>query len=273
MKASKIFALILALILTLTAAAFAEGIPAPEGDDNVITVGATAVPHAQILYDVVDGLLADAGWKLQVVEFTDYVMPNTALEEGELDANYFQTLGYMEQQNADRGLHLYAAAGIHVEPMGIYSDKFASIEELPDGASISIPNDVDNGGRALLFLNDAGLLTLAETEGTPTVQDIAENPHNFKIVELEAANLPHMLPDVDAAVINGNYALEAKLEAPLLSESFDEEVFGRRLNYLVVKEGNEDSLKTQALIAALAGQETKDYIAENYNGAVITELP
>ena len=273
MKVSKILALILALILTLSLSAVAEGIPAPEGDDNVITVGATAVPHAQILNDVVAGLLADAGWKLEIVEFTDYVMPNTALEEGELDANYFQTLGYMEQQNADRGLHLVAAAGIHVEPMGLYSDKFASVEEIPDGASISIPNDVDNGGRALLFLNDAGLLTLAETEGTPTVADIAENPHNFEIVELEAANLPHALPDVDAAVINGNYALEAKLEAPLLSESFDEEVFGRRLNYLVIKEGNEDTLKTQALIAALAGQETKDYIAENYNGAVITELP
>ena len=273
MKTSKILALILTLILVLSAAAFAEGIPAPEGDDNVITVGATAVPHAQILNDVVAGLLAEAGWQLEVVEFTDYVMPNTALEEGELDANYFQTLGYMEQQNADRGLHLVAAAGIHVEPMGIYSDKYASIEELPDGASISIPNDVDNGGRALLFLNDAGLLTLAETEGTPTVADIAENPHNFDIVELEAANLPHALPDVDAAVINGNYALEAQLQAPLLSESFSEEIFGRRLNYLVIREGNEDTLKTQALIAALAGQETKDYIAANYNGAVITELP
>ena len=268
MKAIKVLALILTLLLTLSFAALAE-IPAPEGDDNVISVGATAVPHAQVLRDIVESVLAEAGWKLDVVDFTDYVTPNTALEDGELDANYFQTLGYMEQQNADRGLHLVPAAGIHVEPMGVYSDKFASIEELPDGASISIPNDVDNGGRALLFLNDAGLLTLAETEGTPTVADIAENPHDFKFDELEAANLPHALPDVDASVINGNYALEAKLDAPLLSESFDEATFGRRLNYLVIKEGNEDTLKTQALIAALANEDVKAYIEENYSGSVI----
>ncbi|MCR5157150.1 MAG: MetQ/NlpA family ABC transporter substrate-binding protein [Butyrivibrio sp.] len=256
--------------------------PAADDGDKTITVGATPVPHAEILDNIVKEVLAEDGWTLNTVVFSDYVLPNTSLEQGEIDANYFQTLGYMNQQNADAGLHLTAVAGIHIEPMGIYSQKYTSLEELPDGASIGIPNDPDNGARGVDLLVQKGLLVSNGGFGTDDnytedslTNDKEANPHGYVITPLEAANLPLSLPDLDAATINGNYALEADLPAqyPALDiEEFDEETTIKRTNFLVVKEGNENSEKTQALIKALQSQKVQDYIDTTYKGAVITSF-
>ena len=263
-------------------AATAAEAPATESGDKKITVGATPVPHAEILDNIVKEVLAEDGWELETVVFSDYVLPNTSLEQGELDANYFQTLGYMNQQNQDAGLHLTAVAGIHIEPMGIYSQKYKALSELPDGASIGIPNDPDNGARGLDLLVQKGLLVSkgdfgtdpSYTEDTLT-KDKDANPHGYVITPLEAANLPLSLPDLDAATINGNYALEAGLPAeyPALDiETFDDETTVKRTNFLVVKEGNESSEKTQALIKALQSDKVQKYIDDTYKGAVITSF-
>ncbi len=247
--------------------------------DKTITVGATPVPHAEILDNIVKEVLAKDGWTLETVVFQDYVLPNTSLESGEIDANYFQTLGYLDQQNKDAGLHLAAVAGIHIEPMGIYSQKYKQLSEIPDGAEIGIPNDPDNGARALDLLVQKGLLTskgsfgedASYTEDTLS-KDKDANPHGYKITPLEAANLPLSLPDLDAAAINGNYALEADLPStyPALDiEEFDDETTVKRTNFLVVKDGNQDSEKIKALVAALKSDEVKAYIEETYKGAVI----
>ena len=254
----------------------------PVDGDNKITVGATPVPHADILNNVVAQVLAQDGWELETVVFEDYVLPNTALDAGELDANYFQTLGYMDQQNADRGLHLKAVAGVHIEPMGIYSQKYTAIADLPDGASIGIPNDPDNGERALDLLVQKGLLTSKGAYGTDdsysfesVTTDAEANPHGYVITPLEAANLPLSLPDLDAAAINGNYALGADLPAnyPALEiEEFDEETSVKRTNFIVVNEGNEDSVKIRALIRAIKSEAVQNYIDETYKGSVITSF-
>ena len=256
--------------------------PAADDGDKTITVGATPVPHAEILDNIVKEVLAEDGWTLNTVVFSDYVLPNTSLEQGEIDANYFQTLGYMNQQNSDAGLHLTAVAGIHIEPMGIYSQKYTSLEELPDGATIGIPNDPDNGARGVDLLVQKGLLVSNGGFGTDAnytedslTNDKEANPHGYVITPLEAANLPLSLPDLDAATINGNYALEADLPAqyPALDiEEFDEETTIKRTNFLVVREGNENSEKTQALIKALQSQKVQDYIDATYKGAVITSF-
>ena len=247
--------------------------------DKKITVGATPVPHAEILDNIVKEVLAKDGWTLETVVFQDYVLPNTSLEAGEIDANYFQTLGYLDQQNKDAGLHLTAVAGIHIEPMGIYSEKYTKIDEIPDGAEIGIPNDPENGARALDLLVQKGLLTSKGSFGEDASytedslsKDKEANPHGFKITPLEAANLPLSLPDLDAAAINGNYALEAELPAkhPALDiEEFDDETTVKRTNFLVVKDGEQESEKIKALVAALKSDEVKKYIEETYKGAVI----
>ncbi|SHN51494.1 D-methionine transport system substrate-binding protein [Butyrivibrio hungatei DSM 14810] len=250
--------------------------------DKTIRVGATPVPHAEILDNVVKDVLAKDGWTLETVVFQDYVLPNTSLEAGEIDANYFQTLGYMNQQNQDAGLHLVAVAGVHIEPMGIYSEKYTAVADLPDGASIGIPNDPDNASRALDLLVQKGLLTSKGEYGTSDsytedslTKDADANPHGYVITPLEAASLPLSLPDLDAAVINGNYALEAELPAkhPALEiEEFDEETTTKRTNFLVVKDGSQDSEKIQALVAALNSEEVQKYIDATYKGAVITSF-
>jgi D-methionine transport system substrate-binding protein len=247
--------------------------------DKTITVGATPVPHAEILDNIVKKVLAKDGWTLETVVFQDYVLPNTSLESGEIDANYFQTLGYLDQQNKDAGLHLTAVAGIHIEPMGIYSQKYTKLDEIPDGAEIGIPNDPDNGARALDLLVQKGLLTSKGSFGEDASytedslsKDKDANPHGYKITPLEAANLPLSLPDLDAAAINGNYALEAELPSkyPALDiEEFDDETTVKRTNFLVVKDGSQDSEKIKALVAALKSDEVKSYIEETYKGAVI----
>jgi D-methionine transport system substrate-binding protein len=250
----------------------ASAIPGPDGSDNTISIGVTPVPHAEIVNAVVKQKLEDAGWKVEVVEFNDYVQPNTALEDGELDANYFQTIRYLQEQNQERGLHLKEVAGIHLEPMGLYATSAKTLDELQDGASIAIPNDGSNESRAIKLLADNDLITLTETDDLYTLQNIAENPHNYEFVELEAANLPRSLDDVDAAVINGNYALEANLNPQtdaLVAELADSDESYKYINYLVVKEGNEETAKTKALIAALENDDVKKYIEETYSGSVI----
>ena len=260
-----------------------EAAPAQTEDgDKTIRVGATPVPHAEILDNIVKEVLAEDGWTLETVVFSDYVLPNTSLEADELDANYFQTLGYMNQQNTDAGLHLAAVAGVHIEPMGIYSQKYTALADIPDGASIGIPNDPDNGARGLDLLVQKGLLVSKGDFGTDPsytedslTKDKDANPHGYVITPLEAASLPLSLPDLDAAAVNGNYALEAGLPSsyPALDiEEFDDETTVKRTNFLVVKQGNETSEKTQAHIKALQSDKVKAYIDETYKGAVIASF-
>ncbi len=251
-----------------------------QSDDKVIRVGATAVPHAEILDNVLKNVLAEEGWELETVVFSDYVLPNTSLEAEELDANYFQTLAYLNSQNEDAGLHLVAVAGVHIEPMGIYSEKYTSLEELPDGAAIGVPNGPENEDRGIDLLVQKGLLVSNGGFGTdPNYtedslnNDKEANPHGYVITPLDAAQLALSLPDLDAAAINGNYALEAGLPAtyPALGiEEFNEETSIKRTNFLVVKEGNEETEKTQALIKALQSEKVQAYIEDTYKGAVIT---
>lgn len=240
-------------------------------DDTVITVGASPTPHAEILNAVADQLAED-GYTLNVVEYNDYVLPNTALEAGDLDANYFQHITYLNDFNEENGTHLTDAADIHFEPFGLYAGKTASIDELADGATIAVPNDTTNEARALLLLEQEGLVTLKDGAGlSATVVDIAENPKNLNIQEVEAAQLPRVLNDVDMAAINGNYALEAGLNVAdaIATESDEGEAAKAYVNVIAVKEGTEDSEKIQALVKALQSDAVKAYIDETYDGAVV----
>ena len=273
MKIRRFVSILLAalLVLSLSGAALASEIPAPDGD-NKIVIGATAVPHEEIIEGVVRAKLEAAGWVVEVVPFTDYVLPNTSLEDGELDANYFQTWRYLVEQNESRGLHLVEVLGIHLEPMGLYSSKYASIDEIAEGASIAIPNDGSNESRALKLLADNGIITLSETDDLYDLSHVAENPKNISLIELAAEQIPHNLADVDAAVINGNYALESGLNPAtdaLIIESANSDESYKYINYLVVKQGNEDTAKTKALIAAFSNQDVVDFINEKYPGSVI----
>ncbi len=233
-----------------------------------ISVAASPTPHAEILA-VAAEVLADQGITLEIVEFTDYVQPNTVVENGEIDANYFQHVPYLDNFNEENGTHLVSVAGIHVEPMGIYAGKTASLDELEDGAQIAVPNDATNEARALLLLEAQGLITLKEGAGiNATKLDIEDNPKNLDIVEVEAAQLPRMLTDVDMAVINCNYALDADLN-PVEDALAIEDSSSAYVNVLVVKEGNEEDPVVQALVDALTSDEVRDYITETYNGAVV----
>ena len=236
-----------------------------------LRVGASPAPHAEIL-EVAKDLLAQQGITLDIVEFNDYIQPNLAVEDGSLDANYFQHITYMNEFNVSDGTHLVSAAEVHYEPFGLYAGKTATLDELADGAQIAVPNDTTNEARALLLLEQEGLITLREGAGiTATKADIEENPKNLEIVELEASQLPVRLADVDMAVINGNYALDAGLNVSdaLAVESADGEAAQAYVNVLAVKEGREDDPAIQALAAALCSDEVKTYIEENYNGAVV----
>ncbi len=262
----KIAAVILALTLALSLAACG-----PKADDKTIKVGATPAPHAEIL-EVVKDALAKEGWTLEIVEFNDYVQPNQSLEDGELDANYFQHVLYMNQFNDEYGTHLVNAGGIHYEPFGIYAGKTASLDALADGAKIGVPNDATNEARALLLLEQEGLIKLKEGVGLDASKtDIIENPHNYEIVEINAELLPATLPDLDIAVINGNYAIDAglKVSQALAIESAEGTATEYYQNVIAVKEGNEISEKIQALLKALKSDAVKQYIQETYDGAVV----
>ena len=267
--------LLLSAAFALSIAGCANG---SSNDDKTIKIGATAIPHAEILNDVVKDELEKEGYTLEVTEFTDYVTPNTSLEDGDLDANYFQTLAYLKEQNKERKLHLKAVAGIHYEAMALYSENLKSLDDLKDGATIAVPNDGSNESRALALLAKNNLIELND-DTLYTASSITANPHKNKtdelyvvgkIEELEAANLPNNLPDVDVAVINGNYALEHNLGDStnvLLTESFTDEEAQPYINYLVVKEGNENTAKAKALKKALQSKKVKNYI-KKYKGSV-----
>ena len=262
MKRTSIVSLLIALALVGSLAAGCAK------KSQTLKVGATPVPHAELLNLVKDDLAAK-GITLEVVEFTDYVTPNVALAEKQLDANFFQHVPYLESFCADRKLDLEAVAKIHVEPLGLYSKKYKAASELPDGAVIALPNDPTNEGRALILLAAKGLITLAPDAGLKAgPAQVTANPHNFVFKELEAAQLPRTLEDVDAAVINGNYALAAGLNPvrdALLLENGDSPY----ANVLVVRKGEGDSPAIKALVAALQSQKVKDYILATYNGGVV----
>ncbi len=248
--------------------------PATGGDPAqavTLKIGASPAPHEEIL-QVVKEILAGQGITLEIVEFTDYIQPNEAVESGDIDANYFQHITYMNNFNAEQGTHLASVAEIHYEPMGIYAGRVASLADLPDGAEIGVPNDPTNGGRALLLLQEQGLITLPEDAGLePTVLDIVDNPHNFKITEMEAAQLPRSLDSLDVAVVNGNYAIQAglKMSDALAIESAEGTAGTAYVNVLTVKEGRENETAIQALAEAMKSQQVKDYITETYGGAVV----
>jgi len=232
----------------------------------IISVGATPVPHAELLNLVKDDLAAK-GITLKVVEFTDYVQPNVAVIAGDLDANFFQHIPYLET-NDEWSAKLVSAFGVHVEPFGLYSTKYKKIEDLPNGATIAIPNDPSNGGRALLLLQAKGLITLKADAGlTATSRDVTGNPKNFRFQELEAAQLPRSLQDVDAATINGNYALEAGLN-PVKDSLIIEGADSPYVNIVVVQKGKQNDPKIIALKDALLSKKVKDYIDTHYDGGV-----
>ena len=236
---------------------------------TTVKVGATPVPHAEILQFVQDNLAGDYNLTIEIVEFTDYVQPNTALDEGELDANYFQHLPYLEDFNSEHGTELVPVVPVHIEPLGIYSSSITSLDEVEDGAVVGIPNDVTNGGRALKLLEANGLLTLDESVDNPTVIDIVDNPKDLEIVELEAAQLGRSLQDTTISVINGNYALEAELtpaEDALALESGEDNPYA---NYLVVNAGDEKNPEIVLLGALLQSEDVRAFIEETYEGSVI----
>lgn len=257
---------------TATPAADAAATPAASAEPVVIRVGASPTPHAEILA-VAKELLAKEGYDLQIVEFSDYIQPNTALEDGDLDANYFQHQPYLDEFNAERGTHLVSVAAIHYEPFGIYAGKTASLDALPDGGKIAVPNDTTNEARALLLLQAQGIITLKDGAGLDATKlDIASNPKNIEIVEMEAAQLVNSLPDVDLAVINGNYALQGGLSAAtdaLAVEADDSEAAQTYANIVAVKEGNEENPAILALVAALESDEVRDFINTTYTGNVV----
>ncbi len=238
--------------------------------ETKLKVGASPEPHAELLNLVKDDLAAE-GIALEVIEFQDYVIPNEAVESGEIDANYFQHLPYLNSFNDERGYHLVNAGGIHVEPFAVYSSKIKDLKDLKKKAKIAIPNDPTNEGRALLLLQDAGLITLKEDAGLQaTPQDIADNPLKIKFKEIEAASLPRVLKDFDAAVINGNYAIQAGLSA-LKDGLFVEGSSSPYVNVIAVKAGNENNDAIKALVKALQSDKVKEYIAKKYpNGDVVT---
>lgn len=259
-KKTILLLVVLSLVFSLSSAVLA--------DDHVLKVGASPVPHAEILEFVKDDL-AEEGIELEIVEFTDYVTPNLSLDDGSIDANYFQHVPYLDQFNADRGLDLVPVTKVHIEPIGLYSDKYSDVDQIPEGAKIAVPNDPSNEGRALILLHNNGLITLDDpSDLNATPLDIVENPKNIEFEELEAAQLPRVLPDVAGAVINTNYALEADLnpvEDALVLESSDSPY----VNVLVVRSGDENNEKIEKLVEILNTTEVEEFIMDEYEGSIV----
>ena len=245
---------------------------AAAGEKTVLKVAASPTPHAEILKQARE-ILAGEGIDLQVTEFEDYVQPNEVVESGDFDANYFQHVPYLESYNQEKGTHLAVAGKIHYEPFGIYPGTKKSLDELADGDTIAVPNDTTNEARALLLLQDNGLLTLKDGAGlTATVNDITDNPHSLKIQEIEAAQIPHLVGEVAYAVMNGNYALQAGYTVSgdaLTYESSESEAAKTYVNVIAVKEGNENSEAVQKLVEVLRSDEIRKFIDDTYNGNVI----
>ncbi len=240
-------------------------------EDKTITIAAVPTPHAEILNDVVAPALEEKGYTLEVKEFTDYVQPNTVTEEEEVDANYFQHKPYLDNFNEENGTHLVDVTAVHYEPFGLYSTKYSSLDEIPDGAKVAVPNDATNEARALLLLQDEGLIELDENAGvTATPRDIVSNPKNLEFVEVEAATVPTIIDDVAIAGINANYALEGDLmDKQLSKESNDSLAAQTYANLLVVKDGNQDNEKIKVLAEVLNSDAVRDYINDTYQGAVL----
>lgn len=258
--------------IALLAAAAIAGCGAKK-DDKTLTIGATPAPHAEIL-EVAKEVMKEKGYTLEIKTYNDYVQPNTAVENNDLDANYFQHVLYLEQFNEDNKTHLAIAEKIHYEPFGIYGGKTKSLEEVGDGASVAVPNDATNEARALLLLEQQGLIKLSEGVGlNATKKDIIENPKNLDIKEIEAAQIPLSLQDVDIAVINGNYAIGAGLsvgkDALAIEDAESDVVQQNYANVIAVKEGNEGSEAVKALVDALKSDKVKNFINEKYDGAVV----
>ncbi len=268
----KSIAVLLVLILV---GATLTGCGKKSGEDKILVVGASSTPHAEIL-EQARPILKEAGYELDIRIYTDYVQPNLALESGDLDANYFQHKPYLDDFNVNNKTDLASAAIIHYEPFGVYAGKTASFDALADGAKIAVPNDTSNEARALLLLEAQGLFTLKEDAGlSATKKDIVDNPKNLEIVEIEAAQIARSLEDVDMAVINGNYALDAGLNVATDAIAFEgkdsiaAETYG---NIIAVKTGNEDRKDIQALIKALQSDTVKQYINDTYEGAVVPKF-
>ena len=254
-----------------TAETTAEETTASSGELQKIVVGASPAPHAEILKAAND-VLKEKGYELEIKEYVDYIQPNLALESGDLDANYFQHLPYLESFNKENGTNLVSAGAIHYEPFGVYAGKTTSLDELQDGATIAVPNDTTNEARALLLLEAQGLIKLKEDAGlTATKNDIVENPKNLQLYEVEAAQLPRVIGDVDVAVINGNYAIEAgyKVSDALAVEASDSLAATTYGNVVAVRAGEENDPAIQALIEALTSDEVKAFIESTYDGAVV----
>ncbi|WP_024821524.1 MULTISPECIES: MetQ/NlpA family ABC transporter substrate-binding protein [Aminobacterium] len=243
-------------------------VPSASLAQEIIKIGASPVPHAEILQVIKDDL-AQENVTLEIIEFTDYVKPNLSLDDGEIDANFFQHFPYLENFNGSHGTKLASLGGIHVEPLGLYSQKIKTVDELKEGALIAIPSDSVNGGRALLLLQANGLITLSDKAGLEaTERDVVENPRKLKFKPIEAAQLPRILPDVDGAVINGNYAIEAGFkptEDAILLEGSESPY----ANIIAVREKDKDNPKFQILLKHLKSDKVKDFILSKYNGGVV----
>lgn len=277
--------LILALIATLAITVIGCGNNEPalsgetpagetpsQGELTKITVAATPVPHAEIL-EQVKSELKEKGFDLEIIEFSDYVQPNLVVEAGDIDANFFQHTPYLDNFNEEKGTNLVSVGAIHYEPLGIYPGQSNDLSNVPQGATIAVPNDTTNEARALLLLEANGLITLKEGAGlTATKNDIAENPYNIDVIELEAAQVARVVGETDFVVLNGNYALEAGFNVEtdaLAKEEQDSQAAQTYANILCVKAGNEETEKTKALLDALKSDKVKQYIAETYKGAVV----
>ena len=260
------------LAAAVLAGALAASMAVPAAAEGTIKVAASATPHAEIL-EQAKPILEEQGWELDVTVFNDYVQPNLVVESGDFDANYFQHVPYLDSFNEEQGTHLVDAGDIHYEPFGIYPGTKSSLDELEEGDVIAVPNDTTNEARALLLLQDNGVLTLKEGAGlTATVNDIEENPKGVKIQELEAAQVSRVKDEVAFVVLNGNYALEAGFSVAkdsIAYESSDSEAAKTYVNIIAVKEGNEENEGIKALVDVLKSDEIKTFIKDNYDGAVI----
>ena len=268
----RVLATILASVLALGVFAGCGGSNAASGDDKVITVGASSTPHAEIL-EQAKPILAEQGYTLEVTVFDDYVIPNEVVESGEMDANYFQHIPYLESFNVEKGTHLVNAGGIHYEPFGIYPGQKASLADISEGDVIAVPNDTTNEARALLLLEANGLLTLKDDVGlTATINDITENPYNLTFQELAAEQVARVKDEVAFIVLNGNYALQAGFSVAkdaIAYETSDSTAAQTYVNVIAVKEGNENNADIKALIAVLTSDAIKEYINNTYDGSVI----
>lgn len=261
----KILSLILVLGLSIVLLA---GCTQGDSSDDKIVLGVHAEPHEVLVNLIIDNL-EEEGIEVETVLFTDYVTPNHSLNDGDLDANFFQHEPYLLNFNVENGMDLVSIGGVHVEPMALYSSDFTSIDDIPDGAEIAIPNDASNGGRALLLLEAEGIITLNEDAGLEaTENDIVDNPKNLVFTALEAATLPRVLNDVDAAIINGNYALESGLN-PVGDGLLIEGESSPYANIIAVRSGEENQEKFKKLMEALQSDEVRTYIEENYEGGVV----